>query len=181
MILLFLAPCGMAQNRRRVSKAEYKMFHDYSIRLEDSLKNSRLVIPTQAAWEKDRNEFIKMIDGYIDKHERYVRREAVPYISRPRHSFPLFPLIESSGNNGAVIVALAVVLVSGIVVAVEHRNRPDREINNPDNTYNLLLDFESYWGSARSPATREELKNYLKAKQQLMDNMTLLKDAGSIE
>ena len=188
IILLFNFSTGVAQKRDLLSYSASKMFSEYSNLIKDSLKKPLLVIPDRSAWEKDRDDFIKMIENYFLTNDLIISRDEGIHKETQKKRYKSDKYSSPVNTNGnafqgnpkaAIFLALVIGTITGIYGVLHNEEKQPTPPPGKISPEKLFLDFKAYWSLARNPATQEEFRSYLNAKDHVLASLQIQKRGRS--
>jgi hypothetical protein len=189
VLLIFSLSKGNSQEATsRFSKSVgNEMILDYSSMLKDSLETPALTIPTNVVWEKDRNDFVSMIEAFIFKNESIRKKSSNSYTGFTIAGTVvgvgggIYGLFSNSEPKGAAFTSLIVGALTGLLGTLNLQKKTERAFACSDYLQGIIMDFKIYWGVARCPGTQDELKTYLKAKDQIIASLKNMKCYGLVD
>lgn len=178
---LLLSNCTSVKKLKMNSN---KILLKYDKALGDSLKVSILTIPTCDIWNKDRDDFIMMIEDYKAKNE-IVRTKS----NNTATGFTItgtvigvgggvYGLFSNTEPKGAAITSLITGALTGLFGSLNLQKKSERASTCSDFLNVILLDFRAYWGVARCPSNENEFKTYLTAKDEIIERLKGMKCFG---
>ena len=184
VLSIFLLSCSSTNSIRGIKKVNEKEINknleEYS-EVKDSISKGEKILPSKEEWLADRNEFTNKIQEYLDDNKEIKDK------SRKTNNFltisgtgigVLGGLYGFTNDNEEVITSLSSIVVGGLTTVISTLNlkkRQERAESCNDFLNIILLDFKFKWGEVAYPRTEDELKNYITAKDEIINRIKEMK------
>ncbi len=180
--------CVSKKSYRSITKATKMEILNYESVLLDSIailaSTGEAPLPPFERWQADRNSFIAMIKDYERKNE-LIRRKA----GKTNTGFVIsgsviglgggiYGLVSENEPKGAAVTSLISGALTALVASLNLQRKSERAYQCSEFLQSILLDYEAYWGDIRYPSSQEDLIEYLKSKDDIINRLKEMKCFG---
>lgn len=148
----------------------------------DSTKN--VDIPSCGVWLDDKRQFVEMIKEYKAQNETLRKKS-----NKWKNTFivsgaiiglggGIYGLLSQSEPKGAAITSLVSGSLTGILGSLNIENKGLRSKVCSEFLNGILLDYDVFWGPTRCPNNANELRIYLKSKDDIIESLKSMKCYG---
>lgn len=142
---------------------------------------AKSTLPSLNEWKKDRDDFILKIEDYLDKNSliRVKSRKTNNGITIAGTAIGVgggvYGLVSENQDITTNITSMLVGGLTTVVSTLDLEKKEERGDNCNEFLNIILLDFKYRWSDIMYPNTENELKLYLKEKNQIMERIKKMK------
>lgn len=141
-------------------------------------------LPSLQVWTADKDQFLKIINDYkITNEERRVR------LNNAAGAFIIggtgiglgggvYGLFTEDEPKGAALTSMVAGALTGIAASLNVYKRAERAKVCANFLNEVYADFGGWWGPVMHPQTDDDLKKYLQAKKDILDQLKVMKCYG---